>query len=192
MLISEAIISRMPLPCVVVLAQRSSTCPVSNCIDSASELFSCCVQAALTDNPPVYILGGNIIPLGQPGMMTTSLLRASNLTLLAAFASPDAPAFERCGQGCSAQSSPGRLVTCGHMYLDHGGPSAESTCWDYCLDFLFSCHGVVKHATQVPHGCPSGITDIVIAFMPHTVCKLDIYNNVENLPLLQVKSLTLA
>lgn len=54
-------------------------------------------------------------------MMTTTFLRASNLTLLAAFPPAQAAPFERCGQGCAAQSTPSRLVTCGHMYLDHGG-----------------------------------------------------------------------
>ena len=58
-------------------------------------------------------------------MMTTSSLRASNLTLLAAFPSAQAPTFERCGQGCAAHSSSSRLVTCGHMYLDQG----------WCSDF---------------------------------------------------------
>ena len=79
------------------------------------------LQAALEDNPPVYILGGNIVPLGSPGLMTTNYLRASNLTLIAAFPSEHSPSFERCGQGCAEHSSSSRLVTCGHMYLDHGG-----------------------------------------------------------------------
>lgn len=56
--------------------------------------------------------------------MTTTYLRASNLTLLAAFPSAQSPLFERCGQGCAAHNSPNRLVTCGHMYLDHGGFTA--------------------------------------------------------------------
>lgn len=82
------------------------------------------LQAALEDNPPVYILGGNIVPLGSSGMMTTSHLRASNLTLIAAFPSTKSPPFERCGEGCAEQSSASRLVTCGHMYLDQGRPLA--------------------------------------------------------------------
>lgn len=72
----------------------------------------------------MYVLGGNIVPFGSSGMMTTSYLRASNLTLLAAFPSAHSPSFERCGQGCAAHSTPNRLVTCGHMYLDHGGFTA--------------------------------------------------------------------
>ena len=78
------------------------------------------MQAGLEDNPPVYILGGNIIPLGSSGLMTTTALRASNLTLLTAFPSAHSPPFERCGQGCAVPSTPSRLVTCGHMYLDQG------------------------------------------------------------------------
>ena len=68
----------------------------------------------------MYVLGGNIVPLGASGLMTTTALRASNVTLLAAFPSAQSPPFERCGQGCRAQSTAQRLVTCGHMYLDHG------------------------------------------------------------------------
>lgn len=78
------------------------------------------MQAGLEDNPPVYILGGNIIPLGSSGLMTTTALRASNLTLLTAFPSAHSPPFERCGQSCDVPSTPSRLVTCGHMYLDQG------------------------------------------------------------------------
>lgn len=83
---------------------------------------SCRPQAEIVDNPPVYVLGGNIVPLGAAGLMTTTALRASNLTLLAALPSPRSPQFERCGQGCTAQSTAQRLVTCGHMYLDQGMP----------------------------------------------------------------------
>jgi hypothetical protein len=78
-------------------------------------------QAGLTDNPPVYVLGGNIVPLSVNGTNTTAAARAGNLTLLAAL--PGAQllgSFERCGQGCAASSQPGNLVTCGHMYLDGG------------------------------------------------------------------------
>ncbi len=94
------------------------------------------LQAGLEDNPPVYVLGGNIVPLGASGMMTTSYLRASNLTLLVAFSSAQAPTFERCGQGCAAHSSSSLLVTCGHMYLDQGlYPNVSLICspWKACL-----------------------------------------------------------
>ena len=64
-------------------------------------------------------------------MMTTSFLRASNLTLLAAFPFAQAPTFERCGQGCAAHSSSSRLVTCGHMYLDQGW------CPNFSVDLQF-------------------------------------------------------
>lgn len=60
--------------------------------------------------------------------MTTTALRASNLTLLAAFPSAESPHFERCGQGCRAQSTAQRLVTCGHMYLDQGKACCACSC----------------------------------------------------------------
>ena len=78
------------------------------------------LQAQTTDNPPVYILGGNIIPIGANGTNNTAAAMAANLTLIAALPGPQQPGFERCGQGCAAQSSPGNLVACGHMYLDQG------------------------------------------------------------------------
>lgn len=78
------------------------------------------MQAGLADNPPVFILGGNILPMGPPGPNTTTALRGANLTLLVAFPSADSPPFERCGSGCSSQNGIGNRVTCGHMYLDQG------------------------------------------------------------------------
>ena len=80
------------------------------------------VQAQTTDDPPVYILGGNIVPIGVNGTNNTSAARAGNLTLVAALPGPQSPYFYRCGQSCAAQSSPSNLVACGHMYLDQGAP----------------------------------------------------------------------
>lgn len=95
-------------------------------------------------------------------MMTTNYLRASNLTLMAAFPSEHSPSFERCGQGCAEQSTPSRLVTCGHMYLDHGGllantagralrTSPECTVWDsatywglLCISCMSECSAILS------------------------------------------------
>ena len=103
------------MPLLIELFTAHASCMCRPCKGVA-----CHVQAGLQDNPPVYILGGNIIPLGASGLMTTTALRASNLSLLAAFPSAHSAHFERCGQGCTAQSTANRSVTCGHMYLDHG------------------------------------------------------------------------
>lgn len=93
---------------------------LATCLHLAYLTLACYLQAGLEDNPPVYVLGGNMIPLGASSLMTTTALRASNLTLLAAFPAPGSPPFERCGQACTVQSTAKLLVTCGHMYLDHG------------------------------------------------------------------------
>ena len=87
------------------------------------------------------------MPLGSSGMMTTNYLRASNLTLIAAFSSAQSPPFERCGQGCAEQSSASRLVTCGHMYLDHGGPLAERSWHSLRFEIAFCQHAV--HAQDI-------------------------------------------
>ena len=78
------------------------------------------LQAQTTDDPPVFILGGNIVPIGANGTNNTDAARAANLTLLAALPGLQSPFFHRCGQGCAAQSSPSSLVACGHIYLDQG------------------------------------------------------------------------
>ena len=62
------------------------------------------------------------MPVGANGTNTTAAARAANLTLIAALPGPRSPSFSRCSQGCSAQSSSGNLVACGHMYLDQGPP----------------------------------------------------------------------
>ncbi|CAL5222310.1 g4654 [Coccomyxa viridis] len=104
-------------------------------IDTSNAAQHLPVVAGLEDNPPVYVRGGNIVPLGASGLMTTTALRASNLTLLAAFPSAESPHFERCGQGCRAQSTAQRLVTCGHMYLDQGEDRSVGHAQDNYLGF---------------------------------------------------------
>ena len=60
------------------------------------------LQAGITDNTPIYMLGGNILPFAQGGM-TTSAAKASNVTLVVAFTSVwAAAAVERCSSKCSA------------------------------------------------------------------------------------------
>ncbi len=76
-------------------------------LESMKEDASCadCVlksmQAGLTDNTPIYILGGNILPFGQGGM-TTSQAKASPLTLVAALANATSVnTTDRCSGKCS-------------------------------------------------------------------------------------------
>ena len=118
-------------PCAACLKRVAAHCNPCNSSAACMQLIClwCCdllhalrpaLQAAPTDNPPVYILGGNVVPIGANGTNTTAAARAANLTLVAALPGPHSPLFSRCGQGCSAQSSPGNLVACGHMYLDQG------------------------------------------------------------------------
>ena len=58
-------------------------------------------QAGLTDNTPIYILGGNILPFGQGGM-TTSQAKASPLTLVVALANATSVnTTDRCSGKCS-------------------------------------------------------------------------------------------
>ena len=57
----------------------------------------------MTDNTPIYILGGNILPFGQGGMTTTEA-RASPLRLVVALASTTSNAkADRCSGKCSVQ-----------------------------------------------------------------------------------------
>ena len=45
---------------------------------------ACELQVQLTDNAPIYILGGTVLPLGQGGMVTDAA-KNSSLTLVVAF-----------------------------------------------------------------------------------------------------------
>lgn len=57
----------------------------------------------MTDNTPIYILGGNILPFGQGGMTTTEA-RTSPLKLVVALASATSNAIaDRCSGKCSMQ-----------------------------------------------------------------------------------------
>ena len=70
----------------------------------------------LTDDVPLFVMGGTIMPLGGGGM-TTGAARNSSLTLLVALpggaGNASKPSF--CGSGC-----PQGAAACGHMYLDDG------------------------------------------------------------------------
>ena len=60
-------------------------------------------QADVTDNTPVHVLGGNILPIGGEGSMTTTAARASPLTLLVALTTLGAqPPADRCSGPCTA------------------------------------------------------------------------------------------
>ncbi|CAL8465181.1 g4716 [Coccomyxa elongata] len=104
-------------------------------IDASAGGLNTTVQASLADNPPVFVLGGNIVPLGPQGTNTTTALRAGNLTLLVAFPSASSPKFERCGQRCGSQNGYGNRVACGHMYLDQGDEMDVGTAQNNYLAF---------------------------------------------------------
>lgn len=61
------------------------------------------MQANVTDNTPVFILGGNILPVAAGGMTTTEA-KSSNLTLIVAFAgAASTEAMQRCNTYCPVQ-----------------------------------------------------------------------------------------
>ena len=65
----------------------------------------CLFQADVTDNTPIFILGGNILPFGQGGMTTTEA-RTSPLTLIVALANATATnGTDRCSGKCPVQQA---------------------------------------------------------------------------------------
>ncbi|KAK9804677.1 hypothetical protein WJX73_009282 [Symbiochloris irregularis] len=77
------------------------------------------LQVGLTDDVPLYVLGGTILTLGEGGL-NTDAARNSSLTILVALpGGGNAPAPALCGLGCPTSSN-GSLLACGHMYLDGG------------------------------------------------------------------------
>ena len=77
------------------------------------------MQVGITDDVPLFVLGGTIVTLGGGGM-TTDAARNSTLTFVVALpSSADVPAPALCGNGCPPASN-GSLTACGHVYLDGG------------------------------------------------------------------------
>jgi len=92
-------------------------------------------QAGVTDDIPVHVLGGNIVPLATPAagsaFNTTTAARTAPLTLLAALPGPPGgPAPLRCGPACAAGAA-----ACGRMYLDGGEELEAGTARDNFLTF---------------------------------------------------------
>ncbi|KAK9808029.1 hypothetical protein WJX73_006288 [Symbiochloris irregularis] len=88
-------------------------------IDATNGSRNATVRANVTDNTPVYIMGGSILPFGQGGMTTTAAEK-SNLTLIVALAdAASTAAVERCNGACPVHEG-AVLSACGHMYLDQG------------------------------------------------------------------------
>ncbi|CAL5218429.1 g109 [Coccomyxa viridis] len=103
-------------------------------IDASSGSRTVTVQANVTDNTPIYILGGNILPFGQGGMTTTEA-RTSPLKLVVALANATGNATaDRCSGKCSVQEG-AVMQACGHMYLDEGEELSTGTAKDNLLSF---------------------------------------------------------
>ena len=78
----------------------------------------------MTDNTPIYMLGGNILPFGQGGMTTTQA-RNSPLTLVVALANATAASAtaDRCSGKCAVPqaSSYSPLTSCPTLLLSECG-----------------------------------------------------------------------
>ena len=113
----------------------------------------------MTDDIPVHVLGGNIVPLATPPagspFNTTSDARGAPLTLLVALPGhPGPPAQQRCGDACAAGAA-----ACGAMYLDAGEELEVGTARDNFLNFtaalvrLFEPLRFVSTRWYQPFGC---------------------------------------
>ena len=74
---------------------------VARALEYFLPMHALCAQAGVTDNTPVHVLGGSVLPVGQPGSMTTAAARASPLTLLVALAPVNASRAQRCTGPCA-------------------------------------------------------------------------------------------
>lgn len=85
------------------------------------------LHAGLTDDVPLHIAGGVIIPLG-PGGLTTKAAREGDLTLVVALPREAKPAWQRCGvvkPSPAAAATPEARTASGSMYFDGDGESIE-------------------------------------------------------------------
>eukprot|EP00884_Botryococcus_braunii_P022777 jgi/Botrbrau1/9183/Bobra.0236s0014.1 len=107
-------------------------------IDATSGGTTVTVTAGVTDDVPLHVAGGFILPLGQGGMTTTEA-RTSPLTLLVAFPkNSSAAGLPSCGGLCASPASStdsSELTACGGMYLDGGEDLEVGTARDNMLKF---------------------------------------------------------
>ena len=74
-----------------------------------------CLQALITDNTPVYIAGGTVVPISAGGV-TTEQAKNAPVTLIAALAKASAISTpDRCSGPCDAQ--PVRAFPCNATIL---------------------------------------------------------------------------
>ncbi|KAK9822226.1 hypothetical protein WJX81_001471 [Elliptochloris bilobata] len=79
------------------------------------------LNAGVTDDVPLHVLAGNVVPLAKGHHMTTVDVRNSSLVLVVAVPKDNvvAPAA-RCSGACGAAPQSGVLNACGGMYWDGG------------------------------------------------------------------------
>ena len=85
------------------------------------------LSAGVTDDVPLHIAGGVILPLG-PGGLTTKAAREGDLTLVVAMPREAKPTWLRCGvvkPSPAAGATPEARTAAGSMYYDGDGESVE-------------------------------------------------------------------
>jgi hypothetical protein len=104
------------------------------------------VQANVTDNTPIHVLGGNILPISRGGM-TTAAARSAPLSLLVALGkAPQGSGGstpERCSGPCTAQEVPSSCL----FHPMHGSGMRAS--WKNCTHVLaaaWSALHAMRHA----------------------------------------------
>ncbi|KAK9831002.1 hypothetical protein WJX81_007621 [Elliptochloris bilobata] len=130
-------------------------------VDTGAYGLNSTVHAGVTDDIPVHVLGGNIVPLATPPASfpfnTTSDAKSAPLTLLVALPGPPgAPPQQRCGGACASGSA-----ACGSMYLDGGEELEAGTARDNFLNFTATLDeggGRLEAQWSAAGACSSNVT----------------------------------
>ena len=95
--------------------------------NSAGKGRTVTLAAGMTDDVPLHIAGGLILPLG-PGGLTTKAAREGDLTLVVAMPREARPSWHRCGvvkPSPAAAATPEARTAAGSMFYDGDGESVE-------------------------------------------------------------------
>lgn len=112
----------------------------SSVTDASDRSTNKTLEVGITDDVPLFLLGGTIMTLSAGGM-TTDAARNGSLTIVVALPSnANASGASLCGKTCPTGAN-GSITACGHMYLDEGEDLELGAALDNYVTFTAETEG---------------------------------------------------